>query len=269
MTKIVLNAAWALLLAVAVQAQEGSPQTFTIPLTRPGEAVTLDISILSARMTVIGEERQDAEFVVRTGGQGRRIITPSGAKALNSGGFGIEIEERNNSIEVDADWRSGTVEIEARIPRRANLNLSTTNDGSIEVRGVSGELQLQNVNGPITATGISGSVIAETVNDHITVTLVAIDKEKPMAFSSVNGDLDVSFPADAGLELHIDSAQGEIYSDFEVEVVPTPPRVERRETGGGIEVRVDSEVVARIGGGGTAVRFETLNGDIRVRKTGG
>ncbi len=269
MTKIVLNAALVLLLADAAWAQQGSPQTFTIPLTRPGEAVALDISILSARITVIGEDRQDAQFVVRTSGHGRSIITPSGAKALNTGGFGIEIEERNNSIEVDADWRSGMVEIDARIPRRASVELSTTNDGSIEVRGISGELELTNVNGPITATAISGSVIAETVNDNITVAFVAIDKEKPMAFSSVNGDLDVSFPADAGLELHIDSAQGEIHSDFEVEVVPTPPRIERRETDGGLEVRVDSEVVARINGGGTVVRFETLNGDIRVRKTGG
>ena len=112
MNKFPLTAAvWALAMASNALAQE--PQTFIVPLSRPGEPITLEISILSAHMTIIGEDREDTEFVVSGGGQSRKIITPSGPKAIDSGGYGLEIEERNNHIEVDADWRAGTVIIQA------------------------------------------------------------------------------------------------------------------------------------------------------------
>ena len=164
--------------------------------------------------------------------------------------------------------RANKVSVVARVPRIADLQLATVNDGEIIATGITGDLVLENVNGPVTATGISGSVIAETVSGDINVSLSAINADNAMAMSSVNGDLNLGIPANAGVQLHIDSSHGEIYSDFEVDVQPSKPVVERKNSRGGVEVRVESVIVANINGGGTIVRLTTLNGDIQVSPSG-
>ena len=133
---------------------------------------------------------------------------------------------------------------------------------------VTGNLELENMNGPITATNISGSVIAEAVNDTIDVSFVSIDATNAMSLNSINGDLIFGLPANAGAQFHLDSSQGEIFSDFEVEVQTTKPVIERRDDRGGVEVRLESAIVVDVNGGGPVVQLKTLNGDIQIRKTG-
>lgn len=257
-----------LLFSGHTQAQES--QVINIPLSRPGDVMTLDISILSARIEVIGEDRDDVQFEVSAVEGKRKIVTPSGTRELTTGAYAFDVEEEDNYVELDTDWRANKVHVVARIPRLADMEISTTNNGEITVSNVQGNLVLSNTNGPITATNISGSVIAESVNDNIDVSFEAIGDEVAMSFASVNGNLTLGLPDDAGVELRIDIADGEIVSDFEVEVKPSSPTITREDDErGGVEVRVESVIVANINGGGTVVKMKTLNGDINIRKSGG
>ena len=149
---------------------------------------------------------------------------PSGAKTLSGGGSGLEISERDNRVSIESEGAPNPITIVARVPRRADLNLSTTNDGEIVVRDIVGDLQLENINGPITATNITGSVIAESVNNPITVGLSGVAAGGATSLSSLNGDITLTLPANAKAELHLDSARGEIVSDFELDVKPSKPR---------------------------------------------
>lgn len=253
--------------AVQVSAQD-QPQIINIPLSNPGERLTLDISILSARIEVIGEDREDVEFAVIVETSSRKIVTPSGSQSLNRGPYSLEIDEDDNYISVDTDWRADKVMIVAKIPRHADLALSTTNDGEIIVSNVIGNLELDNTNGPITASNISGSIIADAINDTIEVDFSALDGDSAMSLNSINGDLIFGLPEAAGAQFHLDSSQGEIYSDFEVDVQATEPVVERSENSRGVVVRVESTIVVHVNGGGPVIRLKTLNGDIHIRKTG-
>lgn len=257
----------ALSLGAMPSAAQTEPQIINIPLSSPGEPLTLEIDIMSARIEVIGEDREDAEFAITIEQGSRTIITPSGTQTLAGGAYSLEVDEKDNHISVDTDYRSNKVNIVARIPRRADLELATLNDGEIVVSNISGSLQLENINGPITATGISGSVIAETLNDNIAISFVSLDSSSAMALSSMNGDLNLGLPAGAGVQLHIDSAEGEIISDFEVEVQPTKPVIERTNDRGGVEVRVESVIVANVNGGGPVIKLKTLNGNIQISKS--
>jgi hypothetical protein len=246
---------------------QNEPQVINIPLSRPGEPVSVEISILSARIEVIGEEREDASFEVSVEEGTRKIVTPSGTKSLKTGAYSVEVEERDNHIEVDTDWRANKVLLLARVPRNANLELSTVNDGEIIVSNISGKLLLENVNGPITATNINGSVIAESVNENIDVSFSGIAADQAMSFSSVNGDLNIGLPDKTGVQLLIDSAEGEIISDFEVDVQPAKPVMSREDGRHSVEVRIDSVITANINGGGTVIKLKTLNGDININKS--
>ncbi len=257
-----------LLTAADLAYAQAEPERITIPLSRPGDPISLEVSIISARIEIIGEDRDDAEFEVSVAEGNRKIITPSGTKQLPAGGYAVEVDEKDNEISVDTDWRATKVVLTARIPRRADLDISTVNDGEIIVRDIEGRLQLNNTNGPITASNISGSVIAESISEDVDVAFTRVASDEAMSLSTINGDLTLGLPDGAGVQLQIDNARGEIYSDFEVEVQPSRPVVERTDSRSGVEVRVESVIVANVNGGGTVVKLKTLNGDIAVRQSG-
>ncbi len=268
MSESLLRAAAGLILVLvagAVSAQS-APQTFTVPLSRPGEPIALHIDLLSARIEVIGEDRKDAEFTLKMIGGERSIVTPSGTRKLPGGSFEVSVDEDDNTISVETDGLSNKMEVVARIPRRANLELSTVQDGEIIVRDVTGNLELENVNGPITATNINGSLIAESVNDVITVGLTGINDSAATSLSSLNGDILLSLPANIGFELRLDNQRGEIESDFELDVKPSKTVVDRKEGREGVSVRLESIIVATVNGGGPVIRMKTLNGDIKITK---
>ena len=256
----------AALLTSATPAVAQQPQVINVPLSRPGEPIFLEIGIQSARIEVIGEDRKDAMFEVTVEDSGRKIITPSGAKILKGGGYALEVEEDDNEISLDMDWRNNKVKVLARVPRRANVELQTVNDGEIIVNNLIGSLELYNTNGPITATNISGSVIAESVNDDINISFASLDANNASSMESINGDIFLGLPANAGARTFLDSAGGEIYSEFEVEVEPSQQVVERDEDNSGVSIRIESVIIANINGGGPVIRMKTLQGDISIRK---
>ena len=258
----------AVMLAMTSAFGQGDAQIITIPLSSPGEPYELDIDILSARIEVIGEARQDMEFAITVEQGNRKIITPSGTQPITIGAYELEVDEDDNRVSVDADWRANKVTVVARVPQRGNLYLSTVNDGEIIVRDVAGNHELENTNGPITATGINGSVIAESINDTIDVSFTGIDGSQAMSFTSINGDIELGLPRNVGAQFHIDTSEGEIYSDFEVDVQASEPVVERRENRGGVSVKVESVIIANVNGGGPVIRIETLNGDISINDSG-
>src|SRR6476659_4599472 len=106
----------------AAEPAQVQPETITIPLSRPGEPMSMSIDILSARMEIIGEERKDVALTVTLSGGRRKIVTPSGAKMLSGGGSGLEITERDNRVSIESDAPPSPITIVARVPRRAQLN---------------------------------------------------------------------------------------------------------------------------------------------------
>ena len=263
-----LRATLALLLTFGITPvlAQGDVQTINIPVSKPGEPISLEIDIMSAHIEVIGEDRDDAVFEVSIEDSGRKIVTPSGTKSLSNSGYSLEIYEQDNEIYLGTDWRQNRVTVVARIPQRADLYISTINNGVIVVTNISGDLELSNVNGPITATRISGSVIAESVNDTIDISFLSINDVTASSLESINGELNLRLPANAGAQIHLDTSRGEIISDFEVEVLPSTPVVERNAEHGGVEVLIESVIIVNINGGGPTIRMKSMHGDIHILK---
>ena len=267
MNQSIFRAALALtLLSLVAPALAQQPQVINVPLSRPGDPIFVEIDIMSARIEVIGEDREDAMFEVTVADGDRKIVTPSGTQSLKGGGYSIEIEEDDNEISFDMDWRVNKVTVIARIPRNADVELQTVNDGEIIVSNLIGNLELYNTKGPITARNISGSVIAESVNDTIDLGFVSLDPDNASSMESINGDLILGLPEGVGVTTQLDTSQGEIYSDFEVEVQPSEQVVEREDYDEGVSIYIESVIVAKINGGGPIVRMKSLQGDINIRK---
>jgi len=63
-----------------------------------------------------------------------------------------------------------------------------------------------------------------------------------------------------------DAGQGEIYTDFEFDLIPSEGEMKTEKSGKKYRVQLDQDVRARIRGGGPEMHFKTWNGDIFIRK---
>ncbi|WP_439556771.1 DUF4097 family beta strand repeat-containing protein, partial [Dyadobacter sp.] len=153
-----------------------------------------------------------------------------------------------------------------KVPQKFALKASTVNDGDIIVENVDGELEIANVNGEISLTNVSGSAVANTINGTLKATFKTVDTKSPMAFSTLNGNVDVTLPATAKFDLKLKSDRGEIYSDFDVEVDKSQPQATRSSKEGMFKVSLEDWVKGKVNGGGSEIMMKNMNGNIYVRK---
>jgi DUF4097 and DUF4098 domain-containing protein YvlB len=120
------------------------------------------------------------------------------------------------------------------MPLRTSLRLKTVNGGEVRVDNVDGEIDVSNTNGSITLTSVAGSVVAAKTNGNVRASLTRVTTDKEMAFTSLNGTIDVRLPSSTKASLRIGSDHGDVCSDFDVQLKPEPlPTVRESSSGGG------------------------------------
>jgi DUF4097 and DUF4098 domain-containing protein YvlB len=189
---------------------------------------------------------------------------------IDVGAHGFSAVEDHNVVTVSPEM--GGLEgmnLNIQVPVNTSVELKSVNGGHIDVTGLNGEINVENVNGPISLKNVSGSVLANTVNGELTVSLDRVMPNKPMSFTTLNGKVDVTLPADTKANLRLKTMHGAVYSDFDVKMEPdsSKPVIEDgRGRGGKYEIKMDRSVVGSINGGGPEYSFRTMNGTILIHK---
>jgi DUF4097 and DUF4098 domain-containing protein YvlB len=249
--------------------QTGSIEQLTVPLSSPGKPYSLKVHMVSGSIKVTGYEGKDIIINVtpRGGDEERSKATESGMKRISSsGGFEVTAKEADNNVTVNTGNPNKALDLELKIPQDVKLKLGTVNDGDIVVENVKGELEVNNVNEQILLTNISGSVVANTVNGDVTVTFTSVDPKAPMAFSTLNGDVKVTLPADTKANLKVKSDNGDVFSDFDIDIDKTPSKIDKTVEPGMYKIKKDGWVYGKINGGGPEMMMKNMQGDIYVKK---
>ena len=268
----ITSIAAAALLALAQPMSAQSDNKVTVPLTDPSRPVTLRAHLVSGSITVKGADVKEVVVEARArGDEAHSGGRAEGMKRIPMTSTGLNIEAENNNVRVSTDSYQRTVDLTITVPTHTSVSLHTVNDGNILVSGVDGDLDVNDINGEVDLKNIGGSVVAHALNGHVVATLNRVDPQKPMAFSSLNGDIDVTFPADLKANVSMRTDNGEVYSDFDVKVQPTAPQQtveDNRGKGGKYRVKIDKNVRGTINGGGQEIQFKNFNGNIYIRKAG-
>jgi hypothetical protein len=281
---LTLSALCACAIGVA-QAQQNAPQNtqqVTVPFSDPSRQGTLSIHLLQGGVTIHGTNRKDVLIEAhasdetrrpgrfgpdprpfgRRGGEG----DTTGLRRLTQAGRFV-VEEHNNQVVVASGAMTRGTDFTIQVPTRTHLKLSALNDGPIVVENVEGEIEVHNQNESVTLTNVAGSVVANAMNGTVKVVMARLTADKAMAFTSFNGDVDVTLPASAKANLRMRSDMGEIFTDFDVQIRPATaaPQSARRSDG---RVRIDfnQSIQGSVNGGGPEFEFRTFNGNIYVRK---
>jgi len=261
--------AGAALLAPLAGAQS-SPDRVSVNLSDPARPAFIKASMVNGGITVKAYEGKEVIVEARTRNEERE--KPSGGpKRLNISTTGLSIEEENNEVRINTESYARTIDLTISVPMHTSVKLRAVNDGDITVTGIEGEIDVDDVNGAVTLNNISGSAVAHALNEHVHATFVKVNSQKPMAFSSLNGDIDVTFPADVKANVSIRSDRGDVFSDFDVQLQASAPKQEvedGRGKGGKYRVKIDKTVHGTINGGGPEYQFTNFQGQIYIRKAG-
>ena len=271
----------ATLLSAAVVAWPSAQQAtdaVTVTLSDPARIANVRIEVFTGNVEIRGENRKDVLVTPRPrndndndnrpGRGGRRgrgaadDVPPGLTKLSQPGGFSIT--EADNFVSIESG-PTRPVDIEVRVPSRTNLRVEGINGQQITVENVEGDIEIEHTNGAIRAVNVAGSVVAETTNGAVTVVLNRMTADKAMAFASLNGNVDVTLPRTAKATLRMQTENGDVYTDFEIQTRATTaqPRV---GGGGPRSIDVNRAIVGSINGGGPEFTLRTFNGNVYLRR---
>lgn len=249
-------------------AQDSDGERVVVPARNSTHPRKVDVNLMGGSITVKGYGGKEVVVETRDGATRRRNRhdsdpSASGMRRLDFA-RGLSVEEENNVVTVRMS-NAQHADLIVSVPPDTSLVLRNLN-GEINVEGVKGEIDVNSHNGRITLTNVSGSVLANTMNGAMKVTMDAVDANKALSFSSMNGPIDVTLPASFKANVKLRTDHGEIYSDFEFKLAPGAITQQNDTRDGKFRVKLDRTITGTINGGGTEATFKTYNGTIYLRK---
>ena len=261
-------------MSCATFGQKSDVDQLSVPFSDASRPGWVKASLVNGGITVVGYSGK--EVVVES--QVRSKISfddesnnskAKGMKRIRMTTTGLTVEEENNVIKISTESWKRAIDLEIKVPFKTSLKLSCVNSGDIVVENVEGEFDINNVNGAVTLTDVAGAVVAHALNKDLLVTFKEIDPKKSMSFSSLNGDLDITFPKNLKATLKLKSDNGDIYSDFDMSNQEANRKIveeNTRKKNGKYRIRLEDAITVKINGGGSEMQFKTFNGDIFIRK---
>ncbi|WP_420148162.1 DUF4097 family beta strand repeat-containing protein [Spirosoma sp.] len=261
-----------LLIVSSLFAQNEVKEQLVVPLSDPGRPGTLRANLINGSINVTGYSGKDVIIDIVTTANPRQRKegedkSTNGMKRINTGTpMDVTAREKSNTVNIESNSMNQPVNLTIKVPQQFSLRIGTVNHGQITVSNVSGELEVNNVNGSIELSNVAGSAVANTVNGGVIATFKSVSADTPMAFSTLNGNVDVTFPASAKMNLKVKSDRGDIFTDFDMDVDKSPSKVNKSNQNGMYRVSIDDWVQGKVNGGGREIMMKNMNGNIYVRK---
>ena len=253
-----------LALCALAGAQDTTGNRVVVPARNTSHPRVINCNVLNGSITI--KTHGGTEVIVEEPSGARAgAATHDGMKRIDVSMRGLEVVEDDNVITIH-NRLGGRGNIFITVPADTSLHLKSLN-GNVNVDGVHGEVSAHTQGGHITLDHISGTVMADSLNGPIHVEMDAVDAAKPMAFSTLNGPIDVTFPPDLKADLAVKTMRGPVYSDFDVTLGARHSITEKSDSSDmRFEIRIDRNIGGTINGGGAQLTFRTLNGAVYIRK---
>jgi hypothetical protein len=153
-----------------------------------------------------------------------------------------------------------------KVPNNINLRVSTINNGEIDIKDVYGALKVNNINGGIAIVNAKGTSDIHTINGPVTVNYLTVPTGA-CSYYTINGKMQVTFPKNLSADMQFKSMNGKFYTDFdEVEALPAQVTKTLDKKANGTIYKLNKTTQVRVGTGGKLFKFETLNGNIYIKK---
>ncbi|MGC1451405.1 MAG: DUF4097 family beta strand repeat-containing protein [Candidatus Sulfotelmatobacter sp.] len=175
-----------------------------------------------------------------------RIEIDSGKEFLS---IRTKYPDRDQSWNWGSHNNPASVEYTLTVPRTARLDEIKLINGSLDVTGMSGEVNASCINGRLEAHNLAGRARLSTINGRLNARFDQL-AGPAVELSSVNGSVDLTIPSDSKAEVEASTVSGGINNDF------------------GLHVNhhqfVGHDLRGELGSGGTRIKLENVNGRIEI-----
>ncbi len=168
----------------------------------------------------------------------------------------------NNAYDLSYEHN---LDIKVRIPYTMLLNVSTVNNGEVLVQNTKGDyLRAENVNGGITLKNVTGKTKVNCINGPVTISYADNPKETS-EYYALNGDINISYQKALSANISFKSMNGEMFTDFDINKQFMQTNTSPGD-GDKPKYKYESKPVVQIGNGSVDFDFETLNGNVYIKK---
>jgi hypothetical protein len=207
--------------APLARADEGS--TATVKLSAPDKPATFTLDVPWAEIRITGGDGDTITVDSSLNQKNSRPAKPGSLRRLDNE-VSFELTEKDNvvtlSVGGDNPWSAHDAEFKISVPRSIALNLKTGMGGDLVVKGVEGDIEIENMNGEVSLDGLKGSAVIATMNGEVRAVYAAAPT-KPISITSMNGEIDLRVPADTKANIRMNTHNGSILTDFGEDVLKT------------------------------------------------
>lgn len=238
-----------------------------VPLTNPGSPGKLILSAVFADDIIIKAHEGNDVIVIFDGNEDDESgnYNRNGLRKISTNGVGLEVTEDNNEVRIKTSPNSQDLDLEVWVPKNFSIDVQVTH-GDISIEGIIGEHEIKATNGDVEMSNVGGSVVVNSVNGDIEVIMVSVTPNTPMSFTGLNGDINVTFPADTKFTGKMKTDYGDVFTNFEMNIDRSSSASEISSGDGKYTVTINKWITGTVNGGGPEFLFKTLHGDIEISK---
>lgn len=243
----------------------------------------LDVENLNGSITVEGYDGNTILLTVQ------KSISANSTEKLELGKqeIGIKILKEGNKIIIypqvpNMEYRDGrftninhnswtefeydhNLDFNLKIPRNIKVKVGAINQGEVLVKNTKGSfIEARNINGGIVLENITGMTKVHCINGEVSISY-AENPTQPSTYYALNGDINITYQNNLSADIAFKSMNGELFTDFDIVkqfMRTTKDESNKKNT----KYRYEAKPVVQIGNGGMAFDFETLNGDVIIKK---
>ncbi len=209
-------------------AQDKAADKATVPFSNPDEPGLVKVGVQHGSIIVTGYNGKEVMVEARVREklvkeeEIERNEKARGLKLVQVDSTGLRVLEDENVMRISVSSSKQTVDLSIRVPYSTSVSIRAYENGDVKVENVNGEIEVTNQEGNIDLTGISSAVVAHAYEGEIKAVFKSVSPDLPMSFTSWEGDIDITLPAATKANLKIKSGQGEVYTDFDLQIVRNP-----------------------------------------------
>jgi len=212
-----------LALTPLARADETEGSTATVKLSAPDKPATLSLDMPWADIRIVGIDGDTVTVESSLNQKNSKPARPGALRRLDDE-VSFELVERDNVVSLrlagDNPWAGHDAEFKISVPRTMALNLKTDAGGDLVVKGVEGDIEINNMNGEVSLEGLVGSAVINTMNGEVRA-VYAKAPQKPISITSMNGEVDLRLPADTKANIRMRTHNGSILTDFSEDTLKT------------------------------------------------
>jgi len=211
------------LTALAIATSSADTVDATAAFSDPSQTGRFQARLMHGEVLIQGADVDEVSVITDAKRNAQENPRDDDMRVLSSG-VTFSLIEKDNVMTLDygsgAGW-TDPANFVITVPHDTHLDIEVSIGGEIEIADVSGNVAIKNLNGEIQLINHAGGALVESMNGEIDASFTQLHPDRPLSFSSMNGEIELHLPADAQANVRFRTQNGTILTNFSDEEMQT------------------------------------------------